>query len=63
MVTKLSGPVMSNDDDSQAEMQAQCDMRTLAEAYKINKDPKRKAAAQAMARKKADELTAVAGAK
>ncbi|MDH0900726.1 hypothetical protein N5C12_15380 [Comamonas aquatica] len=42
------------------EWQAEDDMRTLVRAEEIRKDPKRLKAAQAMAKKRADELKSLA---
>lgn len=41
------------------EWQAEDDMRTLVRAEEVRKDPKRLKAAQAMAKKRADELKAL----
>lgn len=41
------------------EWQAEEDMRTLVRAEEVRKDPKRLKAAQAMAKKRADELKAL----
>lgn len=46
-------------DDSEAEWKAKDDMRTLAEAEEIRKDPKRYKAAMAMAREKLSEIEAL----
>ncbi|MFC4923000.1 hypothetical protein [Delftia deserti] len=46
-------------DDSEAEWKAKDDMRTLAEAEEIRKDPKRYKAAMAMAREKLGEIEAL----
>lgn len=46
-------------DDSEAEWKAKDDMRTLAEAEEIRKDPKRYKAAMAMAREKLAEIEAL----
>jgi hypothetical protein len=47
--------------NSQAEWRAEDDLRTLTEAEKIRKDPKRLKAAQGMAKKKLAEIEKVAG--
>lgn len=47
-------------DKSEAEWRAESDMRTLAEAEEIRKDPKRLKAAQAKAREKIEELKSLA---
>jgi len=44
----------------EAEWKAECDLRSLMEAEKIEKDPKRMKAAQAMAKKKMLEVAAIA---
>lgn len=46
---------------SEHDWQTEDDMRTLARAAEIRKDPKRLAAAQELAKKKLLELAAVAG--
>lgn len=46
-----------------AKWRAEDDMRTLARAEEVKRDPKRLAAAKAMAREKLAELQAVAGSK
>ncbi len=46
-------------DDSEAEWKAKDDMRTLAKAEEIRKDPKRYKAAMAMAREKLSEIEAL----
>lgn len=56
-VTKPSISVSVEPDDKA--WQAEADMRTLIEHHRITKDPKRHAAAKAMAKKKADEMNAV----
>lgn len=43
-----------------ADWRAEDDMRTLARALEIRRDPKRLAAAQACAKKKLEEIAAVA---
>lgn len=43
-----------------AEWQAECDLRTLIECEKIEKDPKRLKAAQELAKKRMMEVAAVA---
>lgn len=43
-----------------AEWRAESDMRTLASAEEIKRDPKRLAAAKAYARKKLEEMASVA---
>lgn len=45
--------------DEEKRWRAESDMRTLMEAEEIKKDPKRLAAAQAMAKEKLVELAAV----
>lgn len=46
-------------DASEDDWQAKSDMRTLAEAEEIRKDPKRYKAAMAMAREKLSEIEAL----
>lgn len=46
--------------DEDKKWQAECDMRTLMEAKKIESDPKRLKAAQAMAKEKMMEAAKVA---
>lgn len=55
MASKLVG--RANED---AEWQAECDLRSLMEAEKIEKDPKRMKAAQELAKKKMLEVAAIA---
>lgn len=43
-----------------SDWQAEDDMRTLARALEIKRDPKRLAAAQACAKKKLEEIAAIA---
>lgn len=53
----MQGCISSSDDK---EWRAESDMRTLAEAEEIRKDPKRLKAAQAKAREKIEELKSLA---
>jgi len=53
-----AGKVQIAEDSSMNEWQAQDDMRTLVEAEKIKKDPKRFAAARVCAKKQCDALEA-----
>lgn len=53
---KASSLAVVSDDD----WQAKCDLDTLIEAERIEKDPKRKAKAQALAKKRMMEAAAVA---
>ncbi len=51
-------PAVMSDDDKK--WQAERDMRTLADAIEINKDPKRLAAARALAKEKMADLKQIA---
>jgi hypothetical protein len=53
----------SSYDKQEAEWRAEDDMRTLARAEEVKRDPKRLAAARACAKKKLAELKSVAEAK
>lgn len=56
MKAQLSGPSAADE----AKWQAEDDLRTLARAIEINKDPKRKAAAVKLAKEKSAEMASIA---
>lgn len=58
MAKTKAGKVQIAEDSSMDEWRAQDDMRTLVEAEKIKKDPKRFAAARACAKKQYDAMEA-----
>lgn len=56
MKAQLSGPSAADE----VKWQAEDDLRTLARAIEINKDPKRKAAAVKLAKEKSAEMASIA---
>jgi len=61
MATKKAAAAIPAISDSEAKWRAEDDMRTLARAEEIKKDPKRLAAAKKCAKEKLAEMQAVAG--
>ena len=61
MATKKNAPATAlSMNDSEAKWRAEDDMRTLARAEEIKRDPKRLAAAKKMAKEKLAEMQSVA---
>jgi hypothetical protein len=56
----MKGQVTGLSAADESKWQAEDDLRTLARAIEINKDPKRKAAAVKMAKEKSAELASIA---
>lgn len=63
MATKKSAAVAAESYPGEDKWRAEEDMRTLARAAEIRKDPKRMAAAKKVAREKLAELQSIVGGK
>ena len=50
----------AEDDNEDEAWEVECDLRALATAIEINKDPKRLAAAKALAKQKSVEMASIA---
>lgn len=50
----------AEDDSEEEAFEVECDLRALATAIEINKDPKRLAAAKALAKQKSIEMASIA---